>query len=244
MNKVPALKSAQGKKQIQRTMCLVWFPRELVRNQPPPLFDHSHRSLFLVTHIKDITTGHIIGSGCYNDIVELLLVDERDYSSEKNKKKCTTRNTKNNPRGAIGMVITSCCQNDDTQSLTFTKPSSSSKYVVKRLRGDLSSSTRTDGALALASEAKLLQKLHHPHIISMHSLGNNMGEKDFFIIIERLDIDLARQIQLWKGEEAKLSLSKSRSKAAKRKMLKSSLYERIDIAYQVVSALFYLHEYK
>ena len=72
-----------------------------------------------------------------------------------------------------------------------------------------------------------------------------MGEKDFFIIIERLDIDLARQIQLWKGEEAKLSLSKSRSsKAAKRKMLKSSLYERIDIAYQVVSALFYLHEYK
>ena len=222
-------------------MCLVWFPRELVRNQPPPLFDHSHRSLFLVTHIKDITTGHIIGSGCYNDIVELLLIDERDHGSKKNKKKSTTRNTKNNPRGS--MVIASCCQND-TQPLTFTKPSSSSKYVVKRLRGDLSSSTRTDGALALASEAKLLQKLHHPHIISMHSLGNNMGEKDFFIIIERLDIDLARQIQLWKGEEAKLSLSKSRSKAAKRKMLKSSLYERIDIAYQVVSALFYLHEYK
>ena len=196
----------------------------------------------MVTHIKDITTGHIIGSGCYNDIVELLLVvNERDHGSKKNKKKSTTRNTKNNPRGS--MVIASCCQND-TQPLTFTKPSSSSKYVVKRLRGDLSSSTRTDGALALASEAKLLQKLHHPHIISMHSLGNNMGEKDFFIIIERLDIDLARQIQLWKGEEAKLSLSKSRSKAAKRKMLKSSLYERIDIAYQVVSALFYLHEYK
>ena len=195
----------------------------------------------MVTHIKDITTGHIIGSGCYNDIVELLLIDERDHGSKKNKKKSTTRNTKNNPRGS--MVLANCCQND-TQPLTFTKPSSSSKYVVKRLRGDLSSSTRTDGALALASEAKLLQKLHHPHIISMHSLGNNMGEKDFFIIIERLDIDLARQIQLWKGEEAKLSLSKSRSKAAKRKMLKSSLYERIDIAYQVVSALFYLHEYK
>ena len=195
----------------------------------------------MVTHIKDITTGHIIGSGCYNDIVELLLIDERDHGSKKNKKKSTTRNTKNNPRGS--MVLASCCQND-TQPLTFTKPSSSSKYVVKRLRGDLSSSTRTDGALALASEAKLLQELHHPHIISMHSLGNNMGEKDFLIVIERLDIDLARQIQLWKGEEAKLSLSKSRSKAAKRKMLKSSLYERIDIAYQVVSALFYLHEYK
>ena len=195
----------------------------------------------MVTHIKYITTGHIIGSGCYNDIFELLLVDERDHGS---KKKNTTRNTKNNPRGAIGMVIASCCQND-TQPLNFIKPSSSSKYVVKRLRGDLSSSTRTDGALALASEAKLLQKLHHPHIISMHSLGNNMGEKDFFIIIERLDIDLARQIQLWKGEEATLSLSKSRSsKAAKRKMLKSSLYERIGIACQVVSALFYLHEYK
>jgi hypothetical protein len=195
----------------------------------------------LVTHIKDITTGHIIGSGCYNDIVELLLIDERDHGSKKNKKKSTTRNTKNNPRGS--MILASCCQNN-TQPLTFTKPSSSSKYVVKRLRGDLSSSTRTDGALALASEAKLLQKLHHPHIISMHSLGNNMGEKDFLIVIERLDIDLARQIQLWKGEEAKLSLSKSRSKAAKRKMLKSSLYERIDIAYQVVLALFYLHEYK
>ena len=196
----------------------------------------------MVTHIKDITTGHIIGSGCYNDIVELLLVvNERDHGSKKNKKKSTTRNTKNNPRGS--MVLASCCQND-TQPVNFIKPSSSSKYVVKRLRGDLSSSTRTDGALALASEAKLLQELHHPHIISMHSLGNNMGEKDFLIVIERLDIDLARQIQLWKGEEAKLSLSKSRSKAAKRKMLKSSLYERIDIAYQVVSALFYLHEYK
>lgn len=72
-------------------------------------------------------------------------------------------------------------------------------------------------------------------------MGNNQGGTDFFIIIDRIDIDLAQQIQVWKGEESKLQLSKSTTKAEKAYRLESQLYDRINIAYQIASVLAYLH---
>lgn len=118
---------------------------------------------------------------------------------------------------------------------------SAAKFVVKKLRCDLSNSTRNDGALALALEAKLLQKLSHPNLISMRYLGDNLGGLDFFIIIERLEIDLAQQLHLWKGDEARLRLSKSFKKTKKTEILLSSFYDRVGIAYQVSTAIAYLH---
>ncbi len=71
-----------------------------------------------------------------------------------------------------------------------------------------------------------------------------MGEHNFYIVIERLDVDLRQQIRLWKGEEAKLMLSKSKSKTTKQEILEEKMYDRLDIAHQVASALYYLHEHK
>lgn len=179
--------------------------------------------ILLVSLLSDIEIGHIIGSGHYNDVVELIDLRRDDENKDQ--------------------AVNTGCHQKNIPTFSFTK-NSASKYVVKMLRCDLSNSTRNDGALALATEAKLLEKLSHPHIIPMRYLGNNMGDAEFFIIIERIDIDLAQQIRLWKGEEARLGLSKSASKFVKGKKLEASLYDRIAIAYQVASALFYLHERK
>ena len=176
----------------------------------------------------DIKTGHILGSGCYNDIVELI-----DVRNEQSRIRDHDTNSSGSRR-KLAVAVTPFREPEQQKS--------QNKYVVKKLRGDLSSSSRSDGALALAMEANILQRLSHPNIISMHYMGTNQGDPDFFVVIERIDIDLTQQIQLWKGEEARVRLSKKTTRASKKDQLESRFYDRMSIAYQVASALAYLHE--
>ena len=176
----------------------------------------------------DLKIGHILGSGCYNDIVELIDVRNEEQSR-------IIRDHDTNSSGSRRKLAVTPFRESEQQE-------SQNKYVVKKLRGDLSTSSRSDGALALAMEANILQRLSHPNIISMHYMGTNQGDPDFFIVIERIDIDLIQQIQLWKGEEARVRLSKKTTNASKRDQLESRFYDRMGIAYQVASALAYLHD--
>ena len=177
----------------------------------------------------DIKTGHILGSGCYNDIVELI-----DVRNEQSRIRDHDTNSSGSRR-KLAVAVTPFREPEQQES-------QNKKYVVKTLRGDLSSSSRSDGALALAMEANILQRLSHPNIISMHYMGTNQGDPDFFVVIERIDIDLTQQIQLWKGEEARVRLSKKTTNASKKDQPESRFYDRMSIAYQVASALAYLHE--
>lgn len=180
-----------------------------------------------IKSIEDIKTGHILGSGCYSDVLEFLDLRGEPIGGR-------------NEDSQVQLLPTTT--NEKIKLSTKEGPKKSAlKYVVKKLRCDLSSSHRNDGAIALATEARLLQKLFHPNIISMRCMGNNLGDADFFIIVERVDIDLSQQIHLWKEEEKRLGLSKSMSKAAKKDQFESNLFSRVDIAYEVNSALVYLH---
>jgi serine/threonine protein kinase len=132
------------------------------------------------------------------------------------------------------------CQQVLLPSPGSSKPASS-KYVVKKIRYDLSNSSRNDAALSLSTEAKFLAALRHPNIISLHCLGDNPGCTEFFLVIDRLETDLAQQIDLWKQKEEKLLLS-SITKADKQKKVASSMTDRIQIAYEIASALVYLHD--
>jgi len=133
------------------------------------------------------------------------------------------------------------CQQVSSPSPGSSRPPASSKYVVKKIRYDLSNSSRNDAALSLSTEAKFLAAISHPNIISLHCLGDNPGCTEFFLVIDRLETDLAQQIDLWKQKEEKLLLS-SITKADKQKKVASSMTDRIQIAYEIASALVYLHD--
>ena len=210
--------------------------------------------------MKDITSGHIIGSGAHNDILELLIVGEesnkqcRVYSQQCSCVNVSIEEKKNeeliNKPGILRKVVSSkpgsfgsFLHRSNLNALT--KVSCSPKYVIKRLRTDLTNSSRKDGIMCLSAEAKLLQKIKHPNVIALHSIGGNEdSDLGFFLVIERIDIDISRQILLWNEDEARMKLSKSMSRDEKQAALESALYDRIEIANQVALALFYLHEQK
>ncbi len=208
--------------------------------------------------MKHITSGHIIGSGAHNDILELLTVEDESnkYQAvypqqcscingsievEKNElmKSGILRKVMPSKPGSFGSFLHRSTLN------AITKVSCSPKYVIKRLRTDLTSSSRRDGILYLSAEAKLLQKIKHPNVIALHSIGGHYdSDLGFFLVIERIDIDISRQILLWNEDEARMKLSKSMSRDGKQAALESALYDRIEIANQVAAALFYLHGQK
>jgi serine/threonine protein kinase len=132
------------------------------------------------------------------------------------------------------------CQQVSSPSTGSSRPASS-KYVVKKIRYDLSKSSRNDAALSLSTEAKFLAAISHPNIISLHCLGDNPGCTEFFLVIDRLEIDLAQQIDRWKQKEEKLLLS-GITKADKQRKVASSMTDRIQLAYEIASALVYLHD--
>jgi len=82
--------------------------------------------------------------------------------------------------------------------------------------------------------------LIHPNIFYLHCLGDNPGGTEFFLDIDRLETDHGQQIDLWKKEEEKLPLSKI-AMADKRKKAESSIVVTIQIAYEIASAISYLH---
>ena len=185
----------------------------------------SNCSSFGLCSITEIEVGLLIGKGCYNDVMELIGV-EGSYEEEENAEAQDCQQVSSPPLGASK------------------KKPASSKYVVKKIRYDLSNSSRNDAALSLSTEAKFLAALSHPNIISLHCLGDNPGSTEFFLVIDRLETNLAQQIDLWKKEEEKLSLSSIITKAGKKKEAASSMTDRIHIAYEIASALVYLHDHE
>ena len=137
--------------------------------------------------ITEIEVGLLIGKGCYNDVMKLIGV-EGFYVKQKNAEEEEE------------------CQQVSSPSPGSSRPASS-KYVVKKIRYDLSKSSRNDAALSLSIEAKVLAAISHPNIISLYCLGDNPGCTEFFLVIDRLETDLAQQIDRWKQNEEKLLLS-------------------------------------
>jgi len=94
-------------------------------------------------------------------------------------------------------------------------------------------------AADLALEAQFLASLSHPHILRIHGwsiagldsyaeYGNNQG---YFLVLDRLHMTLDKKINLWKKEELTSRFEQLVSFA-----------ERTKVAYQIASALEYLHE--
>ena len=100
------------------------------------------------------------------------------------------------------------------------------------------------GALDLAKEAKFLSALSHDHIIGIHSEGENVGTLDYFIVIERIQICLSKQIKLWKTKKTLNTYEQLGIRNQAAKYQKQQLDKRLLIMYQVSSGLAYMHKKK
>jgi len=181
--------------------------------------------LLMSMSMEDVEIGVMLGSGCFSNVRELRMSTERSHS--------------------VASTITNSIDAALDQCATPSKERSYyGSYAVKKLREDLSGSSKKSGAIDLAVEAQFLTILSHPNIVSLQGMGTDPGSKDFFIIIDRLDRTLSEEIKSWKTRASLVKegrLHRGASKKDLKNILQSNLDDRISYAHQLASALKYLH---
>ena len=89
----------------------------------------------------------------------------------------------------------------------------------------------------LAMEVKFLAVLRHNHIIKMRGLADvQHSSPDFFIMMDSLTETLSSRLPRWKKEHDKPLLKKA--------AMEEYYLDRLSIAYDICSALYFLHEHK
>ena len=115
------------------------------------------------------------------------------------------------------------------------------RYAIKRLRTDINRKNRLKGIFDLSLEAKFLSVIDHPHIIKIRAMGSaEYLSKDFFVILDRLYNTLEKQIEIWAQKKRVLSVLRLLDLKGKKK--KNLLMTRLNVAYDIASAVGHLHE--
>lgn len=87
----------------------------------------------------------------------------------------------------------------------------------------------------LAMEVKFLSVLRHSHIIKMRALADvSHCSSEFFILMDRLPDTLDRRIAEWSKKNKKSML--------KKEVKEEMFYDRLSIAYDICTALVFLHQ--
>eukprot|EP00557_Chaetoceros_sp_GSL56_P006791 CAMPEP_0176494728 /NCGR_PEP_ID=MMETSP0200_2-20121128/10267_1 /TAXON_ID=947934 /ORGANISM="Chaetoceros sp., Strain GSL56" /LENGTH=249 /DNA_ID=CAMNT_0017892537 /DNA_START=23 /DNA_END=772 /DNA_ORIENTATION=- len=205
----------------------------------------------------EICAGPLIGKGGFSDIIEVKdlrplgvhngstgqedAASHDDASVSPNESSCCNlsleisrrRNTAN--VRAISIHETSIA--DPSQA-----------YVIKTVRKDLPEELEVCGIMDLAVEAQFLQTLSHPNIVALHGVGDEPGNKDFFIMIDRIDRTLGYELDNWFLSKQRMKDRVAHGGRQKREeyKIKSQRFmeRRVAVAYQLTSALKYLHSKK
>lgn len=121
------------------------------------------------------------------------------------------------------------------------------RYAIK----ELSSSTKTDKTLCMKGiadivvEARLLAVIQHQHIIKIRGFGScGYFNKDFFILMDRLDQTLDRKINQWRDETRKSSGMLGKLSKKKKEKVDEIKDEKVDACRGVASAIRFLHSKK
>jgi serine/threonine protein kinase len=119
------------------------------------------------------------------------------------------------------------------------------RYAVKQLRVDLKGDMVREAALDLAIEAKFLATLSHPNIIKQRGTSGVPGHSAFFIVLDRLEMDLTEKLAEWRTKkESDRSSNRLRSLLAGRDTSgrQNLVEQQIMVIYDVARALRYLHD--
>lgn len=121
--------------------------------------------------------------------------------------------------------------------------SGDTRYAVKRLSSDLEKKYHVQAMSDLAGETRILANLHHPNIIQLRAIaGESRFEMDFFIVLDRLYDRLDKRMEFWAMEMKKVSGLSGKLLHDRTGHKRAALYhERVEAAYHLSSALWYLH---
>ena len=190
------------------------------------------------------TSWNMLGNGAFSEVytVKKFFLQDKGFVDAEQR---AARESLQNKRESSGLEDqVQCLQLEGNCRLRKSRSNSSYQYVIKHLRRDLMADRKKfiHAAGDLVMEAMYLTKLNHPNIIKLRgcavggssAFGN--GKHDgFFLILDRLNTTLSQQIQDWRhqggGQQHQVMYSNRLV----------DFREKLDIAYQIASALEYLH---
>jgi serine/threonine protein kinase len=118
------------------------------------------------------------------------------------------------------------------------------RYAIKKLRDDLSEEKRENGVLDLAIESKVLSTLMHPNIVKLRGVASNDPlSPGFFLVMDRLFGTLEERIEKeWRPKYT--TPRRLFCGGVQQSQSLDFMTERMFIAYDIASALRYLHKNK
>jgi hypothetical protein len=203
----------------------------------------SHTFCSASSFALEIVLGNIFGKGGFFTVSEVKKINLHDDENDEND--AAIVNIATNQKDEDEDYIDSVVQDRKfMQSHTMRNDGKDCRYAFKTMRN----TCRTDPTLFvntivdMALEAKFLSAVRHPNIIKMRAMEvGNPCQSEYFIVLDRLYDTLNDRITKWQKKDnngfAKLF-------DFQKKKEKHFLAQRLTVAYDIASAIEYLHNLK
>eukprot|EP00980_Cylindrotheca_fusiformis_P018708 scaffold6231_cov108-Cylindrotheca_fusiformis.AAC.4 len=117
------------------------------------------------------------------------------------------------------------------------------RYAVKRISPDLAKNQVAQAMSDLATETRILASLQHPYIVQLRAVASDdRFSNDFFIVLDRLYDRLDERVNTWALEMKKLRGFSGKFHDWTGHKRAALYQERMTVAYNLSSALWYLHQ--
>ncbi len=201
----------------------------------PSLFDDGTRGL-PEFDLSEILQGLVLGEGSFAQVLEVKGFCL--HTMEKNEIDWTSSDQSHQSQSMISKRRVIAGRYDEADE---------TKFVLKRLKRTMTKDPHTlqQGAADMATESRVLSRLtDHPNLIKLRGIAHGsdiLSHKDSFILLDRLYDTLESRIRKWKLLDQKLSGIRRLFRDKTRIQRKQLWMDRISFAYDLSSALAYLH---
>lgn len=208
-------------------------PKTMIRTRP----DLTSRNEIAFLDIDEIRYGRLVGSGGFCNVRSVRGFSVKNHSND------STHHEYNHDERVMRNSIQVNCENGNL------------RYVIKTIKPERMESERSHLIAIgdLQMEASLLSRIRHPNIIRLRGISCEGGDAyntpdrhdAYFLVLDRLKESLKDRILKWKLETNRLAqpsvlvsmLNHQRILNCKRQLF----LERLNVAYDIASALEYLH---
>ncbi|KAL3927314.1 MAG: hypothetical protein SGBAC_013134 [Bacillariaceae sp.] len=116
-------------------------------------------------------------------------------------------------------------------------------FALKQLKSSLDPEDLGRAIADLATEARLLAEVNHPHIVSLRAISTGPKfDRSFFLVIDRLQVSLKKRMDQWKAEYHRYSGLSGRLHDWNGQKRAALFQQRLCAARDLGSAFQYLHE--
>lgn len=192
----------------------------------------------------EIELGRLLGKGGFFAVSEVKKItlkrpDGEEEGEEEGNPSTEEMEIKRNDEDAIQRVV----QDRKFMQKYCIRHGSDYRYAFKTMKKSGRDDPRkfVDTVVDLAIEFKFLASVRHPNILKMRAVSEDIFSSDSFLVLDKIYDTLTTRMEKWKKYDAN-AFNKLFDFHKKRE--KEFLAKRLLVAYDIASALAYLHDMK